>query len=585
MKRRLLVPLVLLLSILFYSTEKTSAQITGVSVDSLMNFAPSICSVPDSAQLMIMGHASGTLALNDSVELYVNFGDGSDSTFMLPLYQNQGYFWSYIWHVYQIPGTFTVMTAASTPNGFTDTAYANALAYTNSCANLSGDLYIDGNSNCVKDAGESIISWRSLTITGGGVAYYAFADMTGHYSINLPTGTSYTVTPNVSSTNLTPACPASGSTTVTLSSTPSTADFAFNCSATNADYSVNLFSSNFRPGYIRTICVYSTSNSACGLSPATVTVTLPPELTYQSTVASYPAPTASGSTLTWTTPPFNTFNSFVSYINVLVDPNAVLGDTLCVTAVVSTTPPDANPANNSATICKPVSNSLDPNDKEVSPIGSGSQGYILNGTPLTYLINFQNTGNDVAYNVTVKDMIDNDLDLSTMRVMKASHPVQVAMVGNEANFRFDNINLPDSAANEPASHGYIIYAIMPKANLAVGTQIDNTADIYFDYNAAIVTNTTVNTIGTAQSVQQISSGSMSASIYPNPANETVFVTVKENGGFKAQLFDIMGRTVRETTTEANNVTINVRQLSAGMYFLRLTNADNKVLTTKINVTH
>jgi uncharacterized repeat protein (TIGR01451 family) len=585
MKRKLLVPLALLLTMLFCSTQKSDAQITAVSIDSLMNFSPSICFVPDSAQLMMMGHASGTLALNDSVDLYVNFGDGSDSTFTLPLYQNQGYFWSYIWHTYQTPGTFTVMAVATTSNGVTDTSYANAIAYTNSCANLSGDLYVDANNNCIKDAGESIIAWKSLTITGGGVIYYAFADMTGHYSINLPTGTTYTITPNVSYTNLIPACPTSGSATVTLSGTPSTQDFAFTCSATNADYSVNLFSSNFRPGYIRTICVYSISNSACGLSPATVTVTLPPELTYQSTMGSYPAPTASGSTLTWNTPPFNAFSSFISYINVLVDPNAVLGDTLCVTAVVSTTPPDANPANNSATICKPVSNSLDPNDKEVSPMGSGSQGYILNGTPLTYLVNFQNTGNDLAYNVTVKDMIDNDLDLSTFRVLKTSHPVQVAIVGNEANFRFDNINLPDSGANEPASHGYILYAIMPKANLAVGTQINNTADIYFDYNSAIVTNTTLNTIGTAQSIQQISSGSMSASIYPNPANETVFVTVKENGGFKAQLFDIMGRTVRETTTKANNVTINVHQLSAGMYFLRLTNADNKVLTTKINVTH
>ncbi|MFN8393987.1 MAG: hypothetical protein U0176_04865 [Bacteroidia bacterium] len=41
----------------------------------------------------------------------------------------------------------------------------------------------------------------------------------------------------------------------------------------------------------------------------------------------------------------------------------------------------------------PVINSLDPNQKSVYPAGACYQHYVLNQAPLTYTIQFQNTGN------------------------------------------------------------------------------------------------------------------------------------------------------------------------------------------------
>ena len=55
------------------------------------------------------------------------------------------------------------------------------------------------------------------------------------------------------------------------------------------------------------------------------------------------------------------------------------------------------------------------------------------------------------------------------------------------DFKFPNIMLPDSASNPAGSQGFVQYRIKPKANLPLGTQIENTAHIYFDYNAAITT--------------------------------------------------------------------------------------------------
>ena len=54
--------------------------------------------------------------------------------------------------------------------------------------------------------------------------------------------------------------------------------------------------------------------------------------------------------------------------------------------------------------------------------------------------------------------------------------------------------LPDSNVNEPASHGFIKYSIKKYNTVGIGSVIKNTAYIYFDFNAPVVTNTVVNTV-------------------------------------------------------------------------------------------
>ena len=64
----------------------------------------------------------------------------------------------------------------------------------------------------------------------------------------------------------------------------------------------------------------------------------------------------------------------------------------------------------------------DPNDKIVSPQGIGDFGGILQDTPeLEYTIRFQNTGNDTAFNVVIKDPLSPYLDWSSLEILGASH--------------------------------------------------------------------------------------------------------------------------------------------------------------------
>ena len=137
----------------------------------------------------------------------------------------------------------------------------------------------------------------------------------------------------------------------------------------------------------------------------------------------------------------------------------------------------------------------DPNDKNVTPKGLGPQGYVSNDQELEYLIRFQNTGNDTALTIIIRDQLDENLDWSTLQPVSSSDPMQVWIEqSGEAVFKFNNIMLPDSGTDFLGSQGFVKFKINMKPNLLPGTQITNQAGIYFDYNPPVITNGVLNTI-------------------------------------------------------------------------------------------
>ncbi|MBL0050524.1 MAG: hypothetical protein IPP29_02870 [Bacteroidetes bacterium] len=123
----------------------------------------------------------------------------------------------------------------------------------------------------------------------------------------------------------------------------------------------------------------------------------------------------------------------------------------------------------------------------------------LNPVPpiLDYVIYFQNTGNDTAFNVKVENIIPPQLDLGSFEYLSSSSPVNISLNSQSrlASFEFPNIQLPDSNIDEPGSHGYIRYRIQPLKTLQVNDSISSYAAIYFDFNAPVITNTAHTIIG------------------------------------------------------------------------------------------
>lgn len=140
---------------------------------------------------------------------------------------------------------------------------------------------------------------------------------------------------------------------------------------------------------------------------------------------------------------------------------------------------------------------IDPNDKLINPARSmeADENYTLFDEELEFTVRFQNTGNDTAFTVTITDQLDTNLDWSSLRMIGASHDYRMTLKDDGLlTFTFDNILLPDSTTNEPASHGYFSYAISTNEGLDENTVIENTAYIYFDFNKPIITNTTNNVL-------------------------------------------------------------------------------------------
>lgn len=138
--------------------------------------------------------------------------------------------------------------------------------------------------------------------------------------------------------------------------------------------------------------------------------------------------------------------------------------------------------------------SYDPNDK-MEENGIGENGYIMAGDELEYTVRFQNTGNDTAYVVIIRDELSADLEWHSLQPIAWSHPVQVSVSSDgEATFLFENINLVDSATNPLGSQGFVKFRILSTSALQPGDELPNTAGIYFDQNPPIITNTVVNTV-------------------------------------------------------------------------------------------
>ncbi|HRH69430.1 MAG TPA: FG-GAP-like repeat-containing protein [Flavobacteriales bacterium] len=193
----------------------------------------------------------------------------------------------------------------------------------------------------------------------------------------------------------------------------------------------------------------------------------------------------------WSCDSLGWFQEVAIYMGVQVGP---VGSGSSMTATI-TSPDIAEPVVQA--IGGWVTCAFDPNDKLVTPQGYGTAGAVDIDTDwLTYTIRFQNTGTDTAMSVVLTDHLDTDLDPESMQVLGASHPLTQIMVETDqrAMFRFDNIMLPDSGADQLASNGFVKYRVKTRANRPNLTPISNQAAIYFDFNVPVLTNTVLNTL-------------------------------------------------------------------------------------------
>lgn len=232
--------------------------------------------------------------------------------------------------------------------------------------------------------------------------------------------------------------------------------------------------------------------------------------------------------------------------------------------------------------CQPNIGSYDPNDKLAYPVGYEQEHYIFQHTDLEYYIRFQNTGTDTAFKVVIIDSLSSHLDVGSFIAGASSHPYTYEIYGNGVvKFTFDNILLPDSSTNLAASQGFVKYNIKQQPNNPIGTIINNNADIYFDFNAPVRTNTTFHEIGEnfiIVGIETIEIPNVAIQVYPNPFHEraTIEIEGKQFDNIHFELFDVSGRLMYEQSSTENRFQIHPSNLIPGVYFYRIT-ADQQLL--------
>lgn len=221
---------------------------------------------------------------------------------------------------------------------------------------------------------------------------------------------------------------------------------------------------------------------------------------------------------------------------------------------------------------RPVMCSFDPNMKEVFPEGRGTHHAVdIDQKELTYVIHFQNTGNDTAFVIELQDHLSELLDPVTIRVIGSSHTLTSLEVDPDRNLiaRFENILLPDSTTDLLGSEGYLAFAIKPVPDLPSGSVVTNAVDIYFDVNEPVTTNTVFSTfIDCALSEAEASYGDFGSLV----ANEGVtyqwylngspidgateqIIEFDENGSYTVRVTDEYGCSPLSTPLEVLSTSI------------------------------
>jgi Leucine-rich repeat (LRR) protein len=469
--------------------------------------------------------------------------------------------------------------------GYTTTCHVNSY-----CSFVPGGTYysiqgtsaLDGNNNGCEST-DLVLANQHFTITNGNATGGLFANSSGNYTFSVQNGT-HTITPVFENPDYFNASPTSATVTFPATASPFEQNFCITPNGVHHNVEITLLPLTVaRPGFNATYkLVYK--NTGNQIENGTVAFSYSNEDAFDS-VSFAPSYTSQNLELDLRTFSWNYSNLLpleTRTILVVLNLNGPTeipalnsGDFLSISCAITTIATDEVIENNSSGIKQIVVNAVDPNDKTC-----------LEGPTVTpdmvnkyvhYLIRFENTGTYSAENIVVKDIIDTTkYDISTLTPIDGSHAFETRISNtNKVEFIFNNINLPFNDAN---NDGYVAFKIKTKPTLVLGDSFSNLANIYFDYNFPIITNTATTTI------QNLGTPTFdfdaNIALYPNPTKHQITLSAKNGIEITSvEVYNTLGQLILVITHSENNKLIDVSELLTGAYFLKV-NTNKGVSSSK-----
>lgn len=472
----------------------------------------------------------------------------------------------------------------------TDTA-GTYINYAASCYDdITGYAFTDLNSNCTKGPGDPGIANVIVVATDNyGNYYYANTDSNGFYDIQVLPGTyivtAYSYGYGYGSCNSTP-CTSSYSPTLSGTGVVSPGNNFGYSNTPSFDLVVHTGYLPSVPGSQKEYWVYYYNQGTQPANNVVLTFVHDPNLTLTSTNPPYTSYNPSTHTIVWNlgTVPVSwlgTNQQVTMEFN--VPSNLPLGTLLSAYDSITPITGDCNPANNVQFLSDLVTGSHDPNVKEVSPSGN----ITASDSVLNYTIRFQNTGNAPARKVIIIDTLSRLVNPASFVPGAASSKYTYTLSGNGIiTFTFDPIYLPDSAQSVDSSQGFVMYSVNIRNTDAIGSQVKNTAYIYFDLNPAVVTNTTLSTLSFPENIKQLTAGGMSIAVTPNPVHDkSLFSIDGATGEVLFEVTDITGQKIFETSTTDRNIIFESETFAAGVYIYSARDIKGNTCTGKVVIVH
>lgn len=443
---------------------------------------------------------------------------------------------------------------------------------------VRGVVWDDANDDCAHDVGEAYLAGHPVLLEPDGLI--ATTDAAGRYDFNSVPPGDHDLT-LIYPGGWTGTCPSLGTTPITVPSVCTTPNIVEDFGAIRMpnwiDLSLGLAADQVKPGVATEVSVYIRNDE---LPAANVTAQFDyPTAGADFVSANYGGVHGPDGRVTWNLGTLGAREVRPLTVRLLIAPDLPIGSSFTVTGHVATTSVDSDPSNNTDTESYVVVNSWDPNDKAVVPDGT-----ISVGTKLTYTIRFENVGTaDEARAVTILDTLDTDLDIATFELVSLIYtPDEFFISGRTLRVFWEDLGLSPSGGDPADSQAQMVFTIRTRPGLAPGTQITNKAEITFDANPPIETNTTLNVIAGAAGVDaaHIPNVFQLESVSPNPATGPVSLlwAIPRAGGLAVSILDVQGREIRRfassiVTPGGSHVVWDRRDsqghpVGVGVYFVR-----------------
>ena len=422
---------------------------------------------------------------------------------------------------------------------------------------VHGHVYYDTNNNQIFDSGETPMT--NQIVENGSI--YSNVYPNGQYNLFVPSGPQ-TIVSNTNLPYLVTMPSAHNFNFITPTDTGGI-DFAVQHTSPTNDLKVDLISGTHRTSQMIS-CAIIYKNTGSSAVSGQITMQFDPLLTFMTSSITPTSNTAGN--LTWDFVNLMPFETRLIYFDFSPGNNFNIGDTVYAQASITPLVGDVIPTDNTDSTMSIFIGAYDPNMKVVTQNGA-EVNTILNDDPLEYVIHFQNVGNDTAFTVVITDTISNLLDLSSLEIIGSSHANYWGIYNRTLQFTFNGINLPDSGTNQLASNGFISYRIKPVANISMGNIINNTAAIYFDVNAPVITNNAPVTLIDVTGLNEDATSVIK--VVPNPANQIIYIIGKNNQNQTATVYDAVGKVVLKSVLNSN-LSIDISSLSKGIYFVEVT---------------